>query len=54
MHGSQWPINSALLRYEEMVEAMSAEAAKAKGATGDGMGKGVFYGPINNKMQVRI
>ena len=35
-----------------MVEAMSAEAAKAKRATGDGMGKGVFYGPINNKMQV--
>ena len=35
-----------------MVEAMSAEAAKAKGATGDGMGKGVFYGPINNKMQL--
>ena len=39
-------------KYEEMVVAMGKEAAKAKAAMGNGMDKGVFYGPINNKMQL--
>ena len=39
-------------RYEEMVDAMKAEAAKAKDATGDGLDEETKFGPINNRMQL--
>ena len=39
-------------RYEEMVDAMKTEAAKAKDATGDGLDEETKFGPINNRMQL--
>ena len=39
-------------RYEEMVDAMKDEAAKAKGVMNDGLDKDTRYGPINNRMQL--
>jgi acyl-CoA reductase-like NAD-dependent aldehyde dehydrogenase len=38
-------------QYDEMVDALAAEAEKAKAVTGDGMEAGTVFGPINNKMQ---
>jgi acyl-CoA reductase-like NAD-dependent aldehyde dehydrogenase len=39
-------------KYEEMVEAMAEEAAKAKAVMNDGLDKDTRYGPINNRMQL--
>ena len=39
-------------KYEAMVDAMQAEAAKAKAVMNDGLDKDTRYGPINNRMQV--
>jgi acyl-CoA reductase-like NAD-dependent aldehyde dehydrogenase len=36
-------------QYDEMVAALASEARKAK--VGNGLSKGIMYGPINNKMQ---
>jgi acyl-CoA reductase-like NAD-dependent aldehyde dehydrogenase len=38
-------------KYEEMLTALGAEAAKAKAAMNDGLVEGTQFGPINNKMQ---
>jgi acyl-CoA reductase-like NAD-dependent aldehyde dehydrogenase len=39
-------------KYEEMVDAMKEEAAKAKAVMNDGLDKDTRYGPINNRMQL--
>eukprot|EP01043_Picozoa_sp_COSAG02_P051601 COSAG02_NODE_5454_length_4303_cov_5.503330_2_plen_393_part_00 len=39
-------------KYEEMVEAMAEEAAKAKQLTNDGLLDSTKFGPINNRMQL--
>eukprot|EP01046_Picozoa_sp_COSAG06_P013110 COSAG06_NODE_785_length_12306_cov_22.984435_9_plen_105_part_00 len=39
-------------KYEEMVEAMAEEVAKAKAVMNDGLMDDTKYGPINNRMQL--
>ena len=39
-------------KYEEMVDAMKEQAAKALPTFGDGLEEGTRFGPINNRMQL--
>lgn len=39
------------LRYEEMVDALAAQATEARKTMDDGLKEGTKLGPINNKMQ---